>query len=281
MFVVMATACASPNVREDIDLFPLTVDYREYTYAAGKIPGGFLKREGKSTEKEVLTSRLIDRPLRPMFQEGYRNDTQIVAMVLSVDGENTPDILGLTAASTALMISDIPFHIPLGSVRVGLIGNRFIINPLNSELKESRLNLIVAGSVDAICMVEAGAREVTETEVLRALEAGHAAIRELIALQQQLVTLAGKTKRAVDPCSTDDALKTKVESGYAASIKEALQINGKLESYARLSELKDEAKNSIPKEEESCRRLAAHYFEEVLERVLLRWNRSHGQHVFQ
>ncbi len=265
--VVMATACCSPTVREDIDFFPLTVDYREYTYAAGKIPGGFFKREGKSTEREVLTSRLIDRPLRPMFEEGFRQETQIIAMVLSVDGENTPDILGLTAASTALMISDIPFHIPLASVRVGLIGDRYVINPLNSEIKESRLNLIVAGSADAICMVEAGAQEVTEAEVLTALQKGHEAIRELVGLQQQLVTLAGKTKRTVVAGPADEALKAEVEGRYASQIRDALHIPGKLNSYARLDELKAELKNSIPKEEEVRRRLAMQYFETVLERV--------------
>ena len=265
--VVLATACASPQQRENIDFIPLTVDYREYTYAAGKIPGGFFKREGKPTEREVLTSRLIDRPLRPMFQEGYRQETQVVAMVLSVDGENSPDILGLTAASTALMISDIPFHIPLGCIRLGMIGDRYVINPSNNELKDSRLNLVIAGSADAIVMVEAGAQEVSEEEVLHALEEGHKAIRELIALQQQLVTLAGKQKIEVAAAPSDEALQSEVEGRYAASIREALQIQGKLASYGRLDALKDELKNSIPEEEEKKRRLAAHYFDTVLERI--------------
>jgi polyribonucleotide nucleotidyltransferase len=265
--VVLATACASAQTREEIDFFPLTVDYREYTYAAGKIPGGFFKREGKPTEREVLTSRLIDRPLRPMFQEGYRQETQVIAMVLSVDGENSPDILGLTAASTALMISDIPFHIPMGCVRVGLVGDRYLINPSLNELKESRLNLVVTGSLDAIVMVEAGAQEVTEGEVLQALEEGHKAIRELIALQQQLVTLAGKPKREVLAAAGDEELKSQVEAEYAATIREALHTPGKLASYGRLDALKEALKKSIPESEPAKRRQAARCFESLLERI--------------
>ncbi len=265
--VVLATACASPQVREEIDFFPLTVDYREYTYAAGKIPGGFFKREGKPTEREVLTSRLIDRPLRPMFQEGYKQETQVVAMVLSVDGENSPDILGLTAASTALVISDIPFHIPMGCVRVGLVGDRYLINPSLNELKESRLNLVVTGSMDAIVMVEAGAQDVTEEEVLKALAEGHQAIRELISLQQQLVTLAGKPKKEVFPAAVDQELKAQVEKDYADPIREALHTSGKLASYGRLDALKDQLKKSIPDTETVRRRQAGQYFEALLERI--------------
>ena len=159
--VVLATAC-STNPREGIDFFPLTVDYREYTYAAGRIPGGFFKREGRPTEKEILTSRLIDRPIRPLFAEGFRDETQVIAMVLSADTENNPDVIGLVAGTAALYLSDIPFLAPVGAVRVGLVDGRLTTNPTYSEIKNSALNLVVAGTEDAIVMVEAGAKEVSE-----------------------------------------------------------------------------------------------------------------------
>src|SRR5436309_16128819 len=154
--VVLGTACASPNPREGIDFFPLTVDYREYTYAGGRIPGGFIKREGRPSEREVLTSRQIDRPIRPLFPEGFRNETQVIALVLSADTENDPDILGINAAACALTLSDIPFAGPIAAVRVGLIDGRYYLNPTYSELKNSRLNLAVAGMEDGIAMVECG-----------------------------------------------------------------------------------------------------------------------------
>ena len=156
--VVLATACSSIP-REGIDFFPLTVDYREYNYAAGKIPGGFFKREGRPTEKEILTSRFIDRPIRPMFPEGYNDDTQVIAMVLSADSDNNPDIIGLIAGGAALYFSDIPFYTPVAAVRVGLIEGQFITNPTYEQVKTSLLNIVVAGSDDAIVMVEAAAKK--------------------------------------------------------------------------------------------------------------------------
>src|SRR5262245_48255082 len=196
--VVLATACAAKEPKPGIDFLPLTVDYRENTYAAGKIPGGFFKREGRPNEKEVLTSRMIDRPLRPLFPEGYGCETQVVGMLLSADMENDSDTLAITGASAALYISDIPFDNPIAAVRVGFIDGQCVINPTGAELKaKSRLNLMVAGTADAIVMVESGAQELTEEEMIRALVAGHDEIKRIVALQRDLRAKVGKPKRAV------------------------------------------------------------------------------------
>src|SRR5438067_10831167 len=173
--VVLVTACRAASPRDGIDFLPLTVDYREYTYASGRIPGGFFKREGKPAEKEVLTSRVIDRPIRPLFPSGWRHETQIIALVLSADSENDTDVLAITGASAALALSDIPLEKTIGGVRVGLLDGQYVINPTFEQRKQSRLDLVVAGSKDGIVMVEAGAKEVTETQVIEALEAAHAA----------------------------------------------------------------------------------------------------------
>src|SRR6516225_10784409 len=152
--VVLATACANAEPREGVDFFPLTVDYREYTYAGGRIPGGFIKREGRPSEREILTCRQIDRPIRPLFPEGFRNETQIISLVLSADTENDPDVLAINAASCALTLSDIPFHGPVGAVRVGLVNDQYLVNPTYSQMGESRLNIMVVGSADGSVMVE-------------------------------------------------------------------------------------------------------------------------------
>src|SRR5487761_629506 len=182
---ILVTACmdSHPN---DRDFLPLTVDYREYTYSAGKIPGGFFKREGRPSEREILISRLIDRPLRPLFPEAWRNETQIVAMVLSADSENDPDVIGVTAASAALYISKIPFVNPVACVRVGLIDGKLVVNPTVAEQKTSLLNIVVAGTEEAIVMVESGALEVSEEAVADALEFGHAEIRKIVAEIREL-----------------------------------------------------------------------------------------------
>src|SRR5436305_7189631 len=179
--VVLVTACRAANPREGIDFLPLTVDYREYTYASGRIPGGFFKREGKPPEKEVLTSRLIDRPCRPLFAAGWRYETQIIAMLLSADQDNDSDVLAITGASAALALSEIPFEKTIAGVRVGIVDGNYVVNPTYAERKISTLDLIVAGSKDGILMVEAGAKEVTEPQVVGALEAAHAAIKQLVA----------------------------------------------------------------------------------------------------
>src|SRR3954464_8624504 len=179
--VVLVTACAAGNPREGIDFLPLTVDYKENTYASGRIPGGFFKREGKPSEKEVLTSRLIDRPIRPLFPAGWRHETQIIALVLSADVENDSDVLAITGASAALAIASVPFTRTIAGVRVGLIDGEYLINPSFEQRRRSRLDLIVAGSADAIVMVEAGAKEVSEEEMVLALENAHAAIKDIVA----------------------------------------------------------------------------------------------------
>src|SRR5579859_1989454 len=168
--VVLGTACASPNPREGIDFFPLTVDYREYTYAGGRIPGGFIKREGRPSEREVLTCRQIDRPIRPLFPEGFRNETQIIALVLSADTENDPDILGINAAAAALALSDIPFSATVGAVRVGRVNGEFVINPTYTERLSSTMNIMVVGHKDGITMIESGAKEESEENILAAIE---------------------------------------------------------------------------------------------------------------
>src|SRR3989454_556797 len=196
--VVLVTATALATAREGIDFFPLTCDYQEKTFAAGKIPGGFFKREGRPAEKEILTSRLIDRPLRPLFPKGFNCETQVIATVLSHDKENDPDVLSLLGASTALVLSDIPWNGPIAAVRIGRLDGRFVINPTTSQLATSDMNVIVAGSRDAIVMVEGGARMVPEALLLEALFAAHEALQPLIALQESLQRLVGKPKRSLD-----------------------------------------------------------------------------------
>jgi len=253
--VVLATACYKEgNVLGDF--MPLTVDYKEYTYAGGRIPGGFFKREGRPTEKEILTSRLIDRPLRPSFQKGYRQETQIIALVLSADGENDPDVLAINAASAALVVSEIPFLNPIGAVRVGYIDNQIIINPTNAQRDLSDLDLVVAGTESAIVMVEAGAREVDESVVLDAFDAAHAEIRRICDLQKQLRDAAGKEKLKVEytPKFTDDVLN-ELMARYGDALKTAMLTTGKHARYAALKAVKEQVVASVPAEE--VERLAA------------------------
>src|SRR6201994_608621 len=178
---VLATAVASPDPKEGIDFFPLTVEYREFTYAGGRIPGGFIKREGRPSEKEILTSRQIDRPIRPLFPEAFRNETQVVAFVYSADKENDPDVLGINGASCALALSDIPFHGPVGAVRVGYIGEAFIVNPTYPGRAKSLINILVVGTKDGITMIEPGAREISEERVVDAIELAHDQIKNIVA----------------------------------------------------------------------------------------------------
>ena len=192
--VVLATAVFQKEPKENADFFPLTVDYRENTYAAGRIPGGWFKREGRPTEKEILTSRLIDRPMRPLFPKGFNHETQLIAFVLSADGQNDPDILALSGASVALTCSNIPFYSPVGAVRVGRIENQFVVNPTNAERDKSEIDLVVAGTDDAVCMVEAGAREVPERVMLDAIFFAHGEIRKIVAAQKELQQKAGYMK---------------------------------------------------------------------------------------
>src|SRR6187455_2048343 len=191
MVLVAASHAASAR---DVDFLPLTVDYREYAYASGRIPGGFFKREGKAAEKEVLTSRLIDRPIRPLFPSGWRYDTQIIALLMSADTDSDADVLAITGASAALAISEIPFEKTIAGVRVGLVDDQYVINPTFEQRKTSKLDLMVAGSKDGLVMVEAGAKEVTEEQVVEALETAHAAIKRIVAVIDDLAQAAGKKK---------------------------------------------------------------------------------------
>ncbi|MBI3046931.1 MAG: polyribonucleotide nucleotidyltransferase [Acidobacteria bacterium] len=266
--VVLVTACRAAGVREGIDFLPLTVDYREYTYASGRIPGGFFKREGKPSEKEVLTSRLIDRPVRPLFPSGWRYETQIIALVLSADTENDSDVLAITGASAALAASSIPFQKTIAGVRVGLVNGEFIINPTFSQRKESSLDLVVAGSMDGIVMVEAGAKEVSEADAVAALEAAHAAIRQIVAGIDSLAAESGKKKIAVQKKEIGHDFYREVEEKVYVPLSEAMRISGKLENYDRVDQVLEEFVASIPEGEVQRRLEAKEIFHELKEKVL-------------
>src|SRR5277367_5988953 len=220
--VVLAAATSNPDPREGIDFFPLTVDYREYTYAGGRFPGGFIKREGRMSEREVLTSRQIDRPVRPMFAEGFKCETQIIAFVLSADASNDPDVLGINGASCALTISDIPFLGPLGAVRVGLVNGAFVVNPTYDEMRESLLNIMVVGTSDSIVMIESGAKEVKEETVVDAIEFGHTEIKKICAAINELRAKVGKPKRVVEPPKFDETYFKGLEAQVGARLSDAL-----------------------------------------------------------
>jgi polyribonucleotide nucleotidyltransferase len=266
--VVLATACSS-NPREGIDFFPLTVDYREYTYAAGKIPGGFFKREGRPTEKEILSSRLIDRPVRPMFPDGYKDETQVIAMVLSADTDNNPDVIGLVAGAAALYLSDIPFPTPVAAVRVGLVEGHLVTNPTYTEVKASLLNMIVAGSEDAIMMVEAGATEVSEETINDAIQYAHGEIKKIIAVEKELFQKLGLKKREFTAPELDTAVETEVAQKVAANLREAMDTSKypKLESQKKISELKEALIASYPETDEEKRRKVGEAFGRLEERV--------------
>jgi polyribonucleotide nucleotidyltransferase len=266
--VVLVTACAAQNPREGIDFLPLTVDYREYTYASGRIPGGFFKREGKPSEKEVLTSRLIDRPSRPLFPSGWRYETQIVALLLSADAENDSDVLAITGASAALALSSIPFTKTFAGVRIGLIGADYILNPTFEQRKESRLDLIVAGTNDAIVMVEAGAKEVAEEEVIRAFEHAHAAIKEIVAEIDSLALEAGKKKVEIPKKEISREFYREVEERVYVPLSDAMRIKDKLENYGSVDQILADLVATIPEGEIERRTDAKHIFKELKEKVM-------------
>ncbi len=266
--VVLATACMDNKATEK-DFLPLTVDYREYTYSAGKIPGGFFKREGRPSEREILVSRLIDRPLRPLFPEGWATETQIVAMVLSADSENDPDVIGVTAASAALSISKIPFSTPIACVRVGLIDGKLAVNPTVAEQKTSLLNIVIAGSDQAIVMVESGALEVSEDTVAEALEFGHAAIKKIVGAIKELQSRVNVQKLAVAPPAFDEALYGDIKSKYESRLRDALDTakHPKLESYGLVDAIHKEIVDALPEDDEDKRKLADRAFERLRERI--------------
>jgi polyribonucleotide nucleotidyltransferase len=266
--IVLVTACYAASAREGIDFLPLTVDYREYTYASGRIPGGFFKREGKPAEKEVLTSRVIDRPIRPLFPSGWRHETQVIALVLSADSDNDSDVLAITGASAALALSEIPFEKTIAGVRVGLLDGEYVINPTYEQRKQSRVDLVMAGSRDGLVMVEAGAREITEEEVVRGLEAGHAAIKEIVAVIDDLAREAGKKKLAVARKEIGHDFYREVEEKVLMPLSEAMRIRGKMENYDRVDQLLDDLIASIPEEEVERKLEAKAIFKELKEKVL-------------
>jgi polyribonucleotide nucleotidyltransferase len=263
---VLVTACSNEEAKPGAGFFPLTVDYREYTYAAGKIPGGFIKREGRPSEKEVLTSRLIDRPVRPLFPEGYLNETQIIAMVLSADPEQDPASLAVVGAGAALAISDIPFAHVLGGVRVGLVNGKCVANPSYSEARESKLNIIVAGTEEGIVMVEAGGQQVSEEDAVKAIEYGHDCCRKIGAVIRELVKVAGKPKRVFTPPAINEPLYKQIEKQFRKELTDALNTEKypKLESYAKIAEVKKKLLEGQPEEQ---RDEAGKLYEALKERI--------------
>src|SRR5258706_5721911 len=267
--VVLATATANPDPREGIDFFPLTVDYRDYTYVGGRIPGGFIKREGRHSEREILTSRQIDRPVRPLFPDGFRCETQVIAFVLSADTENDPDVAGINGASAALTISDIPFNGPIGAVRVGLVSGQFIINPTYAEMRESLLNIMVVGTADGIVMIESGAKEVKEETVVDAIEFAHTEINKICASINELRSKVGKPKRKVTPPEFDDAYFKGLESKIGNQLSDALdtQKHPKAESYELVRTLEKELQAAIPEDDAPAKAKLKEYYETLRERI--------------
>ncbi len=266
--MVLVTACTAPTPREGIDFLPLTVDYKEYTYASGRIPGGFFKREGKPTEKEVLTSRLIDRPIRPLFPSGWRNETQVIALVLSADDEHDSDVLAITGASAALAVSSIPFTRAIAGVRIGHVDGEFVINPTFEQRKHSRLDLIVAGSKDGIVMVEAGAKEVTEEEMVQALDRAHAAIKEIVTAIDALAQQAGKQKTAIAKKEIGREFYREVEEKVLVPLADAMRIQDKLENYGTVDQVLADLIADIPDQEVERKVEAKAIFKELKEKVL-------------
>lgn len=239
--VVLSTACASNEAKMDIDFFPLTVAYEEKQYSVGKIPGGFLRREGKAGEHGTLTARMIDRPIRPLFAEGFRNEVQIINTVLSVDPDATPEMSAMFGSSLALGISDIPFNGPIAGVYVGKINDEYIINPTPEQKEKSTIDLAVAGTKYAINMVEAGAKEVSEEEMLEALYVGHDAIKKLVAFQEEIISEVGKEKREVELYHVDESIDREVRDKYETLIRKAVSIEKKQDRYDKIDEYRQQA----------------------------------------
>ena len=249
--VVLVTACFSKQPREGVDFLPLTVDYREYTFAGGRIPGGWFKREGRPTEKEVLTARLTDRPLRPLFPKGYTHETQVIGTVFSADGVNDPDVLAINGASAALLVSDCPFDTAIGAVRVALVGDGFVVNPTHAQRAEARLEIVVAGTADAVVMVEAGAKVVSEGTILDAIDLAHAEIKRLVEAQRRLQAAVGKPKLAVAPkvAPWPEEFAAAIRERLTAPLDAALRVRGKFAQGKAIQAVAEEAKASLPEEQ--------------------------------
>lgn len=247
--VTLSTACASNQAKEGIDFFPLTVSFEEKLYSVGKIPGGFLRREGRPSEHATLTARMIDRPIRPLFAEGFRNEVQVVNTVLSVDQDASPEMAAMFGASLALCISDIPFNGPIAGVKVGRINGELVANPTVAQMEESDIDLTVAGTAQAINMVEAGAKEVSEEDMLAALMFGHEQIKKLCAFQEEIVAACGKEKREIELYAVDETIDSEVRANFEAQIRAAVSIKEKLERYGKIDDLTDEAAEMIANKE--------------------------------
>ena len=261
--MILATAVASKKPLENIDFFPLTIEYREKAYAAGKIPGGYFKREGKPSDNEVLSARLIDRPIRPLFPENFRNEIQIFVFVLSSDKENDPDVLGLIGASAALSISDIPFSGPIAAVRIGKIGGDFIINPTYLELERSDIDLVIAGTEESIVMVEGESREINENEMIQALELGHNQIKEIIKIQKELKADCGKPKMTIEIPAPDESLMNQVHELAASRLEQIVNIQEKTERSQALSDLVEELKTKLEEQYPESASLIVQELEEM------------------
>ena len=247
--VTLSTACASNQAKEGIDFFPLTVSFEEKLYSVGKIPGGFLRREGRPSEHATLTARMIDRPIRPLFAEGFRNEVQVVNTVLSVDQDASPEMAAMFGASLALCISDIPFNGPIAGVKVGRINGELVANPTVAQMEESDIDLTVAGTAQALNMVEAGAKEVSEENMLAALMFGHEQIKKLCAFQEEIVAACGKEKREIELYAVDETIDSEVRANFEAQIRAAVSIKEKLERYGKIDDLTDEAAEMIANKE--------------------------------
>ena len=267
--MLLVAAVSAPTQREGIDFFPLTVEYRESQFAAGRIPGNYFRREGRPNEKEVLTSRLIDRPCRPLFAEGFRNETQVIASVISADPDNNPDVIAITGASCALYLSDIPFMNPIAGVRVGLIDGRYIINPTYDEVRESRLNLIVAGTEEAIVMVEAGADEVSEEIMVEALMLAHKEINRLCRWQNELYKALEIQKREVEQPELNEEMLGEIQRNYSERLRSALDTTNqeKRSSYSAVDALKKEVVEAYPEDQLALRQMAKTIFDHLKEKI--------------
>ena len=267
--MLLVTAVSAHTAKEGLDFFPLTVEYRESTYAAGRIPGNYFRREGRPNEKETLTCRLIDRPVRPLFPDGYRFETQIVGSVISSDSENDPDVIAITGASCALYLSDIPFDNPIAAVRVGLIEGKYIINPTYDERRESLLNLVVAGTEEAVVMVEAEAREVAENIMVEALMLAHKEIKRLCLWQRELFKALDIKKRVFEASPLDEDLTAEIEKNFTDKLREALNTTGKdkITSYAAIDALKKEVVASYPEDDAAKRTMAGKVFGHLKEKI--------------
>ncbi len=281
--VVLATAVSAQTAKPGIDFLPLTVDYQEKAYAAGKIPGGYFKREGRPAEKEVLTSRLIDRPLRPLFPEGFYFETQVITSVLSADKTGSSDVIGITAASAALAVSNIPFNGPVAGVKIGYINGQLVVNPDLEAMEQSDLHLVVAGTADAVMMVEAGANELSEQTMLQALELAHSEIKKIVQKIDELAKKVGRVKREIVQESIDAALQAEIKSLVAQPIRDAIMISNKSARQERLDQILAETIQKLQKPEDASRerhvKIVFHQLEytEVRKMILEKQSRADGR----